>query len=71
MENRTVRERKQLVDPKVKTMSTRRQCEILQVNRSSLYYKPLGESEENLKLMGEMDKIFTADPTLGGFGHAG
>jgi hypothetical protein len=29
----------------------RRQCELLGVNRSGLYYERLGESEENLRLM--------------------
>jgi hypothetical protein len=27
------------------------QCELLCVNRSGFYYEPLGESEENLRLM--------------------
>ena len=32
-------------------ISIRRQCELLGVNRTSLYYQPIGESEENLQLM--------------------
>jgi hypothetical protein len=28
-------------------ISVRRQCELLGVNRSGLYYEPVGESEEN------------------------
>ena len=32
-------------------MSIRRQCELLGLNRSTLYYRGVGESEENLKLM--------------------
>lgn len=67
MENRTVAERKSLVAPS-NDMSIRKQCEVLRVNRSSLYYKPLGESEENLSLMELMDRIFTDDPTLGVLG---
>ncbi len=59
MENRTVRERKQLVKPAAKSMNIRNQCEILSVNRSILYYKPLGESDENLKFIELMDKLFT------------
>lgn len=46
-------------------LSIRKQCEILQINRSSLYYKPLGESETNLHLMDTMDRLFLDDPTLG------
>ena len=30
-------------------ISVRRQCELLGVNRSGLYYEPVGESEENLR----------------------
>src|SRR3989304_5242983 len=65
MENRTMNERKELIDHGSKSMSVRRQCDVLQVNRSSLYYKPVGESKENLRLMHLMDRIFTKDPTLG------
>lgn len=68
MENRTVKERKHLVDRNDKSMSMRRQCEILRVNRSSLYYNTLGESDENLELMMLMDRLFTSDPTLGVLG---
>ena len=37
-------------------MSIRKQCTLLTVNRSSLYYRPKGESPENLKIMQIMDK---------------
>lgn len=37
-------------------MSIRRQCDVLQVKRSSLYHLPLGESPENLKIMELMDR---------------
>lgn len=68
MENRTVTERRRLVDPSIKAPSIRRQCEILVVNRSSLYYKPVGEIEDNIELMRLMDSLFTDDPTLGVLG---
>ena len=60
-------ERRKLVDPKEK-LSMRSQCDILMVTRSSLYYKPIGESEANLKLMAVMDRLFVDDPTLGVLG---
>ena len=47
------------------TISIRRQCELLGVNRGSLYYKPLGESEENLRLMRWIDEQYTKTPFFG------
>ena len=41
------------------TISVRRQCELLGVNRSGLYYQPVGESEENLRLMRLIDEQYT------------
>jgi putative transposase len=43
----------------------RRQCELLGLNRSSLYYKPAGESSENLRLMRLIDEQYTACPFYG------
>jgi len=43
----------------------RRQCELLGVNRSGLYYEPVGESEENLALMRLLDEQFTRTPFYG------
>ena len=40
-----------LLEPDQGTISVRRQCELLGVNRSGLYYEPVGESEENRLLM--------------------
>ena len=39
---------RRLVDWDHDAISIRRQCELLGGNRGSLYYKSLGESEENL-----------------------
>jgi len=43
----------------------RRQCELLGVNRSGLYYQPVGESEENLMLMRLIDEEYTRHPFYG------
>ena len=67
MENRTVKERKSLVE-KGHSLSIRRQSELLEINRSSLYIKPLGERKENLDLMAQMDRLYMQDPTLGVLG---
>ena len=40
-------------------ISIRRQCELLGVNRSGLYYEPLGENVENLTLMRLLDEEYT------------
>lgn len=46
-------------------LSIRKQCELLSLNRSSCYLKPRTETEENLHLMGIIDKIYTDRPFLG------
>ena len=46
-------------------ISLRRQCELLGVNRSGLYYQPQGESAENLKLMRLIDEEYTRRPFYG------
>jgi len=56
-----------LIEPDAE-LSIRQQCEILEINRSSLYYKALGETSTNLALMEKMDRIFLEDPTLGVIG---
>jgi putative transposase len=43
----------------------RRQCELLGVNRSGLYYQPVGESEQNLQLMRLLDEQYTRTPFYG------
>ena len=44
----------------------RRQCELLGLNRSTLYYQPAGEAAGNLRLMRLLDQEYTAHPFLGG-----
>ena len=50
---------------KKSTLSLRKQCELLSVPRSSLYYAPIPEKPENLKMMSLMDKHLTVHPTEG------
>lgn len=45
--------------------SIRRQCAILNINRSSYYYEPKPETEQNLKLMRIIDETYLADPSSG------
>jgi len=46
-------------------ISIRRQCELLEICRSSVYYKTGEESEETLKLMRLMDEHYLDHPTYG------
>lgn len=67
MENRTVKERTGLFTPSHE-LSLRKQAKLMEVNRSSFYFKPKGEKDENLELMRVMDRLFLSDPTLGVLG---
>ena len=46
-------------------LSQRRQCALLQLSRSTLYYRPKGESAENLRFMEIIDKQFLETPWYG------
>jgi putative transposase len=46
-------------------LSQRRQCTLLQLSRSTLYYQPKGESAENPRFMEIIDKQFLETPWYG------
>lgn len=46
-------------------VSVRLQCELLGLNRSSLYYEPVEMDEEDVRLMNAIDEVFTKRPCLG------
>jgi len=46
-------------------LSVRRQCELLELNRSSLYYEPVEINPEDIKLMNVIDEEFTEHPFFG------
>ena len=50
---------------KRKDLSLSRQCELLQVNRGRLYYRPLPESDLNLKILHLMDQHYLDYPDKG------
>jgi putative transposase len=54
-----------LVEPDHPHLSIRRQCELLDLNRSSYYLPPATESEENLRLMRRIDEQFLKTPFYG------
>ncbi|MDA8336102.1 MAG: IS3 family transposase [Peptococcaceae bacterium] len=49
-------------DPKINISA---QCRLLELNRTSLYYKHCGPSEEDVRLKHRIDEIFTAWPFYG------
>jgi putative transposase len=46
-------------------LSVRRQCELLELNRSSLYYEPAPIDPEDIRLMNAIDKEFAGHPFFG------
>jgi len=47
------------------SVSISEQCRILRVSRSTYYYKPQGESEENLAIMQRIDELYMDNPAWG------
>jgi len=58
------KQRREHVD-KASHLSVVRQCELLDIHRSGLYYAPVGESEYNLELMRLIDEEHMLHPWLG------
>lgn len=58
-------ERRAHVSKGHETLSVVRQCELLSVHRSGLYYKPVGDSNLNLELLRIIDEEFMLHPFLG------
>jgi putative transposase len=46
-------------------LSIRRQCELLELNRTTFYYQPMPESAENLALMRLLDEQYLRTPFYG------
>jgi putative transposase len=57
--------RRGIVDTDHPQLSIRNQCKLLDLQRSTYYYQPQGESEYNLGLMRVIDELFTNLPFLG------
>lgn len=62
--NQNTQQRRQQVKKEHQLPMTR-QCELLSIHRSGLYYAPKGESEENLELMRLIDEEFMKHPWMG------
>lgn len=60
-----INQKKGLVDSGGESLSIRRQCELLGLNRSNLYYEPRPVPQEQLVLMRRIDEIFMEYPFYG------
>jgi putative transposase len=58
-------ERREMIRKENTKLSLTRQCKLLKISRSSIYYTPVGVDAETLKLMHEIDRVFTKYPFFG------
>ena len=58
-------DKKKLLDPGHQEISLRRQCELLGLNRSNVYYRPREANAEKRKLLRLIDEIYTSSPYYG------
>lgn len=59
-----MKQRRKMIEPHLK-LSMRRQCELLAVNRSSLYYQPVEPDPDELALMRVIDELHLEFPFYG------
>lgn len=58
-------DKKDLVDSKLTTLSMTRQTKLLEINRTTLYYKPVPLSNSNLRILNQIDEIYVDNPDYG------
>jgi putative transposase len=54
-----------MLEPNHQCLSIRRQCELLKLHRSGLYYVPVSETSENLEIMRILDAQYFLTPFYG------
>ncbi|MPQ96253.1 transposase, partial [Thioclava sp. JE_KL1] len=57
--------RRGMIEPHHPDLSIGQQCKLLSIARSSFYYTPKGETEQNLGLMRRIDEQFLETPFFG------
>ncbi len=57
--------RKTMINKEDGVMSICRQCSLLNISRSTLYYTPSGGNDKDLQVMKELDFLYMEDPTRG------
>lgn len=63
--SQSIQQRRTQIDKGNSKLSVVKQCDILEIHRSGLYYKPTGESEFNLQLMRLIDEEHMLHPWVG------
>jgi putative transposase len=58
-------ERREMIRKENTDLSLTRQCKLLKISRSSIYYTPVGFDQATIDLMHEIDRIFTKYPFFG------
>ena len=58
-------ERRELIRKENTDLSLTRQCKLLKISCSSIYYTPIGFDQATIELMHEIDRIFTKYPFFG------
>lgn len=58
-------DRRMMIETRHPTLSVRRQCELVGLNRATFYYQPSGETPLNLRLMRLIDEAYTRTPFYG------
>ena len=61
----SVADRRKMVDQNLANPGIAKQCGLLGLARSTYYHKPKSVSEEDLRIMHAMDRLYTEDPTRG------
>lgn len=61
----SLKARKEMITSDHKQLSKKAQCELLSIPRSAVYYKPVGETKENLTIMRLLDEQYLDTPFFG------
>lgn len=61
----SVEGKRELIDKGHPVLSIRHQCNLLDLNRASLYYEPVPVSSDTLQIMNRIDEIYTKHPFYG------
>ncbi len=62
---RSLSSRRSMIESSHTSLSKRRQCELLSLHRSGIYYAPVSETTENLEIMQILDEQYYQTPFYG------